>query len=60
MAFVAEERKRHRVYPPPEQVFTWTQMCDIWDVSGAAGEGGGGVVSSCAGCSDTVVGCSVP
>ncbi|KAI1233072.1 Uracil-DNA glycosylase, partial [Lamprotornis superbus] len=32
MAFVAEERKRHTVYPPPEQVFTWTQMCDIWDV----------------------------
>lgn len=32
MAFVAEERKRHTVYPPPEQVFTWTQMCDIRDV----------------------------
>ncbi|XP_039580799.1 uracil-DNA glycosylase isoform X1 [Passer montanus] len=32
MAFVAEERKRYTVYPPPEQVFTWTQMCDIWDV----------------------------
>ncbi|NXG08176.1 UNG glycosylase, partial [Sakesphorus luctuosus] len=32
MAFVAEERKCHTVYPPPEQVFTWTQMCDIWDV----------------------------
>lgn len=33
MAFVAEERKKHTVYPPPEQVFTWTQMCDIRDVS---------------------------
>ncbi|KAM6052423.1 uracil-DNA glycosylase isoform 3-T3 [Chlamydotis macqueenii] len=32
MAFVAEERKRHTVYPPPEQVFTWTRMCDIRDV----------------------------
>ncbi|OXB62154.1 hypothetical protein ASZ78_015336 [Callipepla squamata] len=32
MAFVAEERKRHTVYPPPEHVFTWTQMCDIRDV----------------------------
>ncbi|NXN94656.1 UNG glycosylase, partial [Rhinopomastus cyanomelas] len=32
MAFVAEERKRHTVYPPAEQVFTWTQMCDIKDV----------------------------
>ncbi|XP_028680765.1 uracil DNA glycosylase a [Erpetoichthys calabaricus] len=32
MAFVAEERKRHTVYPPAHQVFTWTQMCDIWDV----------------------------
>nr|XP_038945446.1 uracil-DNA glycosylase isoform X1 [Rattus norvegicus] len=32
MGFVAEERKHHKVYPPPEQVFTWTQMCDIRDV----------------------------
>ncbi|XP_031448320.1 uracil-DNA glycosylase isoform X1 [Phasianus colchicus] len=32
MAFVAEERKKYTVYPPPEQVFTWTQMCDIRDV----------------------------
>ncbi|XP_054852520.1 uracil-DNA glycosylase isoform X1 [Eublepharis macularius] len=32
MAFVAEERKRYTVYPPPHQVFTWTQMCDIHDV----------------------------
>ncbi|KAL1765422.1 uracil-DNA glycosylase [Sigmodon hispidus] len=32
MGFVAEERKYHKVYPPPEQMFTWTQMCDIRDV----------------------------
>uniref|UniRef100_A0A8C0G1I9 Uracil-DNA glycosylase n=1 Tax=Chelonoidis abingdonii TaxID=106734 RepID=A0A8C0G1I9_CHEAB len=32
MAFVADERKRHTVYPPAQQVFTWTQMCDITDV----------------------------
>ncbi|XP_055970464.1 uracil-DNA glycosylase [Sorex fumeus] len=32
MGFVAEERKHHTVYPPPHQVFTWTQMCDIRDV----------------------------
>ncbi|NXO95813.1 UNG glycosylase, partial [Certhia brachydactyla] len=32
MDFVAKERKQYTVYPPPEQVFTWTQMCDIWDV----------------------------
>ncbi|XP_053136085.1 uracil-DNA glycosylase-like [Hemicordylus capensis] len=32
MAFVAQERKHHTVYPPPHQVFTWTQMCDIRDV----------------------------
>uniref|UniRef100_A0A5F9CWN4 Uncharacterized protein n=1 Tax=Oryctolagus cuniculus TaxID=9986 RepID=A0A5F9CWN4_RABIT len=31
MGFVAEERKHHTVYPPPHQVFTWTQMCDIRD-----------------------------
>ncbi|CAM5162341.1 unnamed protein product [Eretmochelys imbricata] len=31
-AFVADERKRHTVYPPPQQVFTWTQMCDIREV----------------------------
>ncbi|XP_041585404.1 uracil-DNA glycosylase isoform X1 [Vulpes lagopus] len=29
MGFVAEERKHYTVYPPPHQVFTWTQMCDI-------------------------------
>lgn len=33
MGFVAEERKRYTVYPPPHQVFTWTQMCDIRHVS---------------------------
>uniref|UniRef100_A0A8C8SGG2 Uracil-DNA glycosylase n=1 Tax=Pelusios castaneus TaxID=367368 RepID=A0A8C8SGG2_9SAUR len=32
MAFVAEERRHHTVYPPPQQVFTWTQMCDARDV----------------------------
>ncbi|XP_032954326.1 uracil-DNA glycosylase isoform X1 [Rhinolophus ferrumequinum] len=32
MGFVAEERRHYTVYPPPEQVFTWTQMCDIRDV----------------------------
>ncbi|XP_031426992.1 uracil DNA glycosylase a isoform X2 [Clupea harengus] len=32
MSFVADERKKHTVYPPPQQVFTWTQMCDIKDV----------------------------
>uniref|UniRef100_A0A3Q2HA55 Uracil-DNA glycosylase n=1 Tax=Equus caballus TaxID=9796 RepID=A0A3Q2HA55_HORSE len=32
MGFVAEERRHHTVYPPPHQVFTWTQMCDIRDV----------------------------
>ncbi|XP_069070864.1 uracil-DNA glycosylase isoform X1 [Pleurodeles waltl] len=31
-AFVAEERKRCTVYPPPQQVYTWTQMCSITDV----------------------------
>ncbi|XP_048198740.1 uracil-DNA glycosylase isoform X2 [Perognathus longimembris pacificus] len=32
MGFVAEERKHYTVYPPPHQVFTWTQMCDMRDV----------------------------
>ncbi|XP_066509596.1 uracil-DNA glycosylase-like isoform X2 [Hoplias malabaricus] len=32
MNFVAEERQKHTVYPPPLQVFTWTQMCEIKDV----------------------------
>ncbi|XP_009075059.1 PREDICTED: uracil-DNA glycosylase, partial [Acanthisitta chloris] len=32
MKFVAKERECYKVYPPPEQVFTWTQMCDIRDV----------------------------
>ncbi|XP_068095542.1 uracil-DNA glycosylase isoform X2 [Hyperolius riggenbachi] len=30
--FTSEERKRYTVYPPPHQVFTWTQMCGIRDV----------------------------
>ncbi|KPP58841.1 uracil-DNA glycosylase-like [Scleropages formosus] len=32
MSFVSEERKKHSVYPPTHQVFTWTQMCPIRDV----------------------------
>ncbi|XP_035245762.1 uracil-DNA glycosylase isoform X1 [Anguilla anguilla] len=32
MSFVTEERKRHTVYPPVHQVFSWTQMCPIHDV----------------------------
>ncbi|KAM4577846.1 uracil-DNA glycosylase isoform 1-T1 [Fundulus diaphanus] len=32
MHFVSEERKRYTVYPPAEQVFTWTQTCSIRDV----------------------------
>ncbi|XP_034026151.1 uracil-DNA glycosylase-like [Thalassophryne amazonica] len=32
MSFVAKERKLHTVYPPAENVFSWTQMCDIRDV----------------------------
>ncbi|XP_041643458.1 uracil DNA glycosylase a isoform X2 [Cheilinus undulatus] len=32
MNFVSEERKRHTVYPPTEDVFTWTQTCNIRDV----------------------------
>ncbi|XP_074525465.1 uracil-DNA glycosylase isoform X2 [Halichoeres trimaculatus] len=32
MTFVDEERKRNTVYPPADQVFTWTQMCEIRDV----------------------------
>ncbi|XP_024130590.1 uracil DNA glycosylase a [Oryzias melastigma] len=30
--FVSDERRRGTVYPPADQVFTWTQMCDIRDV----------------------------
>ncbi len=33
MSFVAEERKKHTIYPPENEVFTWTQTCDIKDVS---------------------------
>ncbi|KAK5910201.1 hypothetical protein CesoFtcFv8_004059 [Champsocephalus esox] len=32
MDFVSQERKSCTVYPPAEEVFTWTQMCDIRDV----------------------------
>uniref|UniRef100_A0A087Y0J3 Uracil-DNA glycosylase n=1 Tax=Poecilia formosa TaxID=48698 RepID=A0A087Y0J3_POEFO len=32
MQFVSEERKRHTVYPPAEQVFTWSEVCHITDV----------------------------
>ncbi|XP_076006998.1 uracil-DNA glycosylase [Genypterus blacodes] len=32
MTYVSEERRRHTVYPPPERVFTWTQMCDVHDI----------------------------
>ncbi|XP_062237984.1 uracil DNA glycosylase a [Platichthys flesus] len=32
MDFVSGERKRHTVFPPAEQVFAWTQTCDIRDV----------------------------
>ncbi|XP_026875850.2 uracil-DNA glycosylase isoform X1 [Electrophorus electricus] len=32
MSFVAEERKRFTVYPKPEQVFFWTELCAFEDV----------------------------
>nr|XP_040052629.1 uracil DNA glycosylase a [Gasterosteus aculeatus aculeatus] len=32
MDLVSEERKRFTVYPPAENVFTWTQTCDIREV----------------------------
>uniref|UniRef100_A0A673MW25 Uracil-DNA glycosylase n=1 Tax=Sinocyclocheilus rhinocerous TaxID=307959 RepID=A0A673MW25_9TELE len=32
MSFVAEERQKHTIYPPADEVFTWTQACDIKDV----------------------------
>ncbi|XP_042193637.1 uracil DNA glycosylase a isoform X2 [Callorhinchus milii] len=32
MEFVALERKRYTVYPPPDLVFSWTQLCGIEDV----------------------------
>ncbi|XP_062890228.1 uracil DNA glycosylase a [Mobula hypostoma] len=32
MAFVAAERKRYTVYPPPHEVFSWSEMCDVRDV----------------------------
>ena len=31
--FVEAERKKHTIYPPESQVWSWTQMCDIKDVS---------------------------
>lgn len=27
--FLSEERSKYTVYPPPENVFTWTRCCDI-------------------------------
>lgn len=30
--FVCEERRKGKVYPPADQVFTWTQTCKITDV----------------------------
>jgi len=33
MSFVAEERKKHTIYPPAHEVFSWTRTCDIQDVS---------------------------
>lgn len=33
MQFVADERRSRVVYPPADEVFSWTQMCDIRDVS---------------------------
>ncbi|XP_077062778.1 uracil-DNA glycosylase isoform X2 [Siphateles boraxobius] len=32
MSFVAEERKKHTIYPPANEVFSWTRTCDIQDV----------------------------
>nr|XP_020657531.1 uracil-DNA glycosylase [Pogona vitticeps] len=32
MAFITRERSHYTVYPPAQQVFTWTQMCDIQNV----------------------------
>ncbi|XP_048045666.1 uracil DNA glycosylase a isoform X2 [Megalobrama amblycephala] len=32
MSFVAEERKKHTIYPPSHEVFTWTRTSDIKDV----------------------------
>ncbi|XP_074595714.1 uracil-DNA glycosylase 2-like [Brevipalpus obovatus] len=30
--FLASERKQHQIYPPKDQVFTWTKACNIEDV----------------------------
>ncbi|XP_078410564.1 uracil-DNA glycosylase isoform X2 [Cetorhinus maximus] len=32
MGFVAMERKRFTVYPPPHEVFAWTEICNFHDV----------------------------
>lgn len=37
MSYVAEERQKHTIYPPENEVFTWTQTCDIQDVSWVSG-----------------------
>ncbi|PIK35448.1 putative uracil-DNA glycosylase isoform X2 [Apostichopus japonicus] len=30
--FLSVERKSYNIFPPPHQVYAWTQMCDIRDV----------------------------
>ncbi len=37
MSYVVEERRKHTIYPPENEVFTWTQTCDIQDVSLVSG-----------------------
>ncbi|XP_043571427.1 uracil DNA glycosylase a [Chiloscyllium plagiosum] len=32
MGFIVSERRRCTVYPPPHEVFTWTEMCNFHDV----------------------------
>lgn len=31
-SFLDQERKNHKIYPPPNQVYTWTQTCKINEV----------------------------
>lgn len=31
-AFLAEERRKHTIYPPEDQVYTWTRMCSLHEV----------------------------
>lgn len=31
-SFLEVERKNHTIYPPSDQVFTWTQTCKISDI----------------------------